>query len=305
MEDILPDLGNASRNIRTLQEQIDFDYQKLDKIKQRKSEILQRLEEIRDSSIKNKALRDEKNKLIAEKKKLRDQLHSEKAEESEKINELLAKKKALLSSVDYHEDELLAQLKEISWRYQTTTLTKDEDRRAVQKISELEKRLVYFKKVKEVDQEINRHRARFDELRAAANATHNEVISLAEESKNYHESLIKGYEERSALVDELDEGRKTMQGLRDEIAKAKDELFVANAQFRVARNHEAHQKAEYYAEQAKLKANRLAEQEKLLLNKKTELAEKANVKLKNGGRLTFEEFAAVVETSGVPGSDTI
>jgi uncharacterized coiled-coil DUF342 family protein len=291
--------------MRTLQEQIDFNYQKLDKLKQRRSDILKRLEEIRDSSIVNKSTRDAKNKLIAEKKALRDQLHSEKSEVSDKIKELLDKKKTLLSSVDYHEDELMAQLKEISWRYQTTTLNIDEDRKAVQKISELEKRLVYFKKVREVDQEINRLRAKFDELRTNANATHSEVITLAEESKNFHESLIKGYEERSSLVSELNEGRKSMQELWEGIGKAKDELFVANAQYNVARNYDARQKAEYLAEQTKQKAERLAEQAKLLLNKKSELAEKANVKVKNGERMTFEEFAAMVETSGVPSSNTI
>jgi uncharacterized coiled-coil DUF342 family protein len=291
--------------MRTLQEQIDFNYQKLDKLKQRRSDILKRLEEIRDSSIVNKSARDTKNKLIAEKKVLRDKLHSEKSEVSEKIKELMEKRKILISNVDYHEDELMAQLKEISWRYQTTTLTLDEDRKAVQKISELEKRLVYFKKVRDADQEINRQRAKFDQLRAAANATHNEVITLAEESKNYHESLIKGYEERSILVSELNQGRKGMQELWEGIGKAKDELFVANAQYKVAKNYDIHRKAEYFAEQAKIKAEHSAEQEKLLLNKKSELAEKANVKIKNGERVTFEEFAAMVETSGVPSSNTI
>jgi uncharacterized coiled-coil DUF342 family protein len=294
MEGTHPDLGNATRSMRTLQEQIDFNYQKLDKLRQRKSEILMRLEEIRKSSETNRAARDERNKLIAEKKALRDRLHSEKSEVSEKIKELLEKRKTLIANVDYHEDELMAQLKEISWRYQTTTLSLEEDRKAVQKISELEKRLVYFKKVKDVDQEINRLRARFDELRTQANATHNEVITLADESKGYHDALIKGYEERSTMVSELDAGRKVMQGLREEIDKAKDELFVANAQFKVAKNQVEHQKAEQLAEQAKL-----------IMNKKSELAEKANVKLKNGGRVTFEEFAAMVETSGVPGSNAI
>jgi uncharacterized coiled-coil DUF342 family protein len=294
MEDTRPNLGNATRNMRTLQEQIDFNYQKLDKLRQRKSEILMRLEEIRNSSETNRTARDERNKLIAEKKALRDRLHSEKSEVSEKIKEFLEKRKTLLANVDYHEDELMAQLKEISWRYQTTTLSLEEDRKAVQKISELEKRLVYFKKVRDVDQEISRLRARFGELRAQANVTHNEVITLADESKGYHESLIKGYEERSDLVSELDASRKVMQGLREEIDKAKDELFVANAQFKVAKNHVEHQKAEQLAEQAKL-----------IMNKKSELAEKANVKLKNGGRVTFEEFAAMVETSGVPGSNAI
>jgi uncharacterized coiled-coil DUF342 family protein len=80
-----------------------------------------------------------------------------------------------------------------------------------------------------------------------------------------------------------------MESLRDDISKSKDELFATHAQFKVVRNQVIKQKAETLAEQAKL-----------IINKRSEIAEKANEKLKNGGRLTFEEFAAVLETRGIP-----
>jgi uncharacterized coiled-coil DUF342 family protein len=275
--------------MRSIQDQIDDNYNKLNKLRDRRNEIFNKLEELRNSIATHKALRDEKNRLIAEKKAQRDQFHKQKTEISDKIKELLEKRKSILSNIDYDENDLLAQLKEISWRYQTTSLSIGEDRKAVQRISDLERRLVVFKKTKDIDQEISRQRAQFNELRNKANTTHREIITLAEESKTHHEALLKTFGERDAIVAELDQIRKNMASLKEDIGKSKDELFVTDAHFRVARNSAMQQRADVLAKQAEL-----------LLNKKSALAEKANEKMKNGGRMTFEEFAAMVETKGIP-----
>ncbi|MBM5805174.1 MAG: hypothetical protein FJZ49_03795 [Candidatus Verstraetearchaeota archaeon] len=287
MENRQSELGAVSRQMNAIRDQIDAGYQKLDRLHKRKSEILDKLKELRERAATYKASRDERNKIIVEKKAVRDQLHKDKAKISEKINELILRKRAVLSTVNDNEDELLWQLKEISWRYQTTSLTLNEDRKAVQRISELEKRLVIFKKVKEVDQDIGRHRAMFDELKAKANTVHSEILALAVESKNYHEALMKCYKDRAALVVELNQIKAETDKFRDEIGRSKDELFATQVQYKVVRNLAIKQKAETLAEQAKL-----------IINRRSELAEKANEKLKNGGRLTFEEFAAMLEVKG-------
>jgi uncharacterized coiled-coil DUF342 family protein len=287
MENRQSELGAVSRQMNAIRDQMDAGYQKLDRLHKRKSEIFVKLKELRESATTNKASRDAKNRIIAEKKAVRDQLHKDKAKISEKIKGLIEKKRVVLSSVNDNENELLWQLKEISWRYQTTSLTLNEDRKAVQRISELEKRLVIFKKVKEIDQDIAYHRAMFDELKAKANAVHNEILALAEESKKSHEALVKCYEDRAALVMELNQIKAETDKLRDEISKSKDELFATQVQFKVVKNLAIKQKAEILAEQAKL-----------IINRRSELAEKANEKLKNGGRLTFEEFAAMLEVKG-------
>ena len=275
--------------MRSIQDQIDDDYRKLDKLRDRRSEIFNKLEEFRSSVTTHKALRDEKNRIIAEKKAQRDQLHKQKAEVSDKIKELLEKKKFILSNIDYDQNDLLTQLKEISWKYQTTSLSIGEDRKAVERISDLERKLVVFKKTKDVDQEISRLRAQFNDLKDKANATHSEIIALADESKTHHEALLKTFGERDAVVAELEQIRTNMASLMEGIAKSKDELFVTDAHFRVARNTAMQQKADVLNKQAEL-----------LFNKKSALAEKASEKLKNGGRMTFEEFAAMVETKGIP-----
>jgi uncharacterized coiled-coil DUF342 family protein len=276
--------------MNAIQDQIDLSYKKKDHLHKRKSEILDKLKELQDNAVANKSSRDEKNKIIAEKKVLREELHKAKADITAKIKELVVKKREVLSAVDYNESELLWQLKEISWKYQTTTLSLHEDRKAVQKISELEKRLVYFKKAKEIDQDIVKFQAKFDELKKKANIIHGEILALAEESKNYHEALMKCYKDRATIVMELTKTKAEIEGLRENISKSKDERFATEAHFKVVRNQVIKQKAETLAEQAKL-----------VFNKRSEIAEKANEKLKNGGRLTFEEFAAVLETKGIPG----
>jgi uncharacterized coiled-coil DUF342 family protein len=59
----------------------------------------------------------------------------------------------------------------------------DEDRKAVQEIAELEKKLLYFKKTKDLDQEVRKLRSRFNELKSKANAAHNEVLTLLQTSR--------------------------------------------------------------------------------------------------------------------------
>ncbi|GEM_PF-517232 len=284
-----PGLGQVTRGLRTLQIQIDNDYERLNQLREKKGQIIERLKELRVAASDKKNARDEKNRLIAEKKALRDQLHSEKSSISEKIKDLKAKTATILSNVHESEDELVRQFKEASWKYQTTTLTIDEDRRMVQRITELEKKLVHYKRAREVGAEIRSLRSQFNALREKANTVHREIISLADESKKHHEELIKCYEEGRALVAELNRVKEEMQTLREGIAKSKASLFDVRGQLVVARNAAMQQKAEMLAEKAKL-----------LITRRTELAEKANEKLRKGGRLTFEEFGALLEEKGGP-----
>jgi len=48
------------------------------------------------------------------------------------------------------EPDLLRQLKEIDWKYQTTPLSLEEERRLLQRRSELEKKLMIFKRAREI-----------------------------------------------------------------------------------------------------------------------------------------------------------
>ncbi len=284
MENRPTEVGLASRQMRSIQNQLDDNYDRLNRLRLRKNEILTKLGELQTITQNAKSARDEKNKLIAEKKAARDQLHKEKAEITANIKELVAKKRAIIANAKEPEDILVSQLKEITWRYQTTTLSMDEDRKAVQEIAELEKKLLYFKKTKDVDQEIRKLRSRFNELKSKANATHNEVLMLAEESKRHHETLIRAHNEGAALARELDGIRAEMSALWDDIQRSKIQLSESRAHFDEAKTIAMQQKAE-----------RLAEQAKLLMTRRTELAERATEKLKKGERLTFEEYGALLE----------
>jgi uncharacterized coiled-coil DUF342 family protein len=270
--------------MRSIQNQLDDNYDRLNKLRLRKNEILTKLGELQTITQTAKSSRDEKNRLIAEKKAIRDQLHKEKAEITEKIKELVAKKRTIIANAKEPEDILVSQLKEITWRYQTTTLSMDEDRKAVQEIAELEKKLLYFKKTKDLDQEVRKLRSRFNELKSKANAAHNEVLTLADESKKHHESLIQAHEQGAAMARELDGIRAEMSELWEDIQRSKSQLSETRAHFDEAKTIAMQQKAE-----------KLAEQAKLLMTRRTELAERATEKLKKGERLTFEEYGALLE----------
>ncbi|MEM4643830.1 MAG: hypothetical protein QW748_00440, partial [Candidatus Methanomethylicaceae archaeon] len=161
-------LGDLSRQIKQIRDSIEAHYRRLEELRGKKSEIIEKLKSLREAALNHKNMRDEKNKLIAEKKLLRDQLHKEKNELSQKIKDLISKKRDLLSSLREGESDLLRQLKEIDWKYQTTPLSLDDERRLLQRRSELEKKLMVFKRAKDMDQEINSLRASSEELRVKA-----------------------------------------------------------------------------------------------------------------------------------------
>jgi uncharacterized coiled-coil DUF342 family protein len=114
MENRPTEVGLASRQMRSIQNQLDDNYDRLNKLRLRKNEILTKLGELQTITQTAKSSRDEKNRLIAEKRAIRDQLHKEKAEITEKIKELVAKKRTIIANAKEPEDILVSQLKEIT-----------------------------------------------------------------------------------------------------------------------------------------------------------------------------------------------
>uniref|UniRef100_A0A7C3ET01 Phosphoserine phosphatase n=1 Tax=Candidatus Methanomethylicus mesodigestus TaxID=1867258 RepID=A0A7C3ET01_9CREN len=284
MENRPSEVGQVSRQLQTLRSQLEIDYERINKLRDRKNELLAKMSELQEASINAKLARDEKNKIIAEKKAQRDKLHQARAELAEKINALIEKKRAVVSSVKEPEEELVRQLKEITWKYQTTTLSIEEDRKAVQTIASLEKKLAFFKKTKDIDQEIRNLKSQSNELRQKANDLHKEILQLAEESKSFHERLLSAHEEGSVYAEELNSIRSEMTAIWEHIQQSKVQLSDARLKFDIAKTAAMQQKAA-----------QLAEQVKLTISKRAELASRASEKLKRGERLTFEEYGALLE----------
>lgn len=280
-------LGELSRQIKLIRERVENHYNRLNELRNKKSEIINKLKSSREMALNHKKMRDEKNKLISEKKLLRDRFNKDKNELFQKIKDLISKKRELLSTVRESEADLLRQLKEIDWKYQTTSLPLEEERRLLQKRSELEKKLMVFRRAKEMDQEINALKSSCDGLRDKADAIHKEILSLAEESKVHHESMIRSLEDCKSLSYQLEQIKAEMASIKGAIDSLKKELFDLESKYKEARESAMRQKIES-----------LAEQTRRIINKRSELAERASEKIKNGERLTFEEFAAMLAMKG-------
>ncbi|MBC7121300.1 MAG: hypothetical protein H5T33_07015 [Candidatus Methanosuratus sp.] len=284
MENRTVEAAPTTKQLQALQQQIEDNYQQLNALRDRKNALLAKLSELQDLALNAKSERDEKNRIISEKKQIREQLHKEKAEISERIKALVEKKRSLLESAPGSAANLAKRYKELTWKYQTTSLTIEEDRKLVQEITELEKKLVYFKKVRDVDQEICSLRAKFDELRDKANAVHQEILALAEESKKSHEKLMAVHEEGAKIIDELNSVRAEMNTIWEMIKGSKVKLSDARTKYEITK-----------AVQLQRKAQEFAERKRLLTSKRLELVARANEKLKKGERLTFEEYAAILD----------
>ena len=108
------EVGLVSKEVQTLQSELEGNYERLNKLRDRKNEILAKLSDLQETAITSKISRDEKNKLIAEKKVVRDQLHKEKSEISDKLNELVEKKRIIIANAKNSKNDLVKKLKTIT-----------------------------------------------------------------------------------------------------------------------------------------------------------------------------------------------
>ncbi|MDI9644906.1 MAG: hypothetical protein QFX35_06790, partial [Candidatus Verstraetearchaeota archaeon] len=259
MENRTAEVGPTTKQLQTIQNQIEDYYQSLNQLREKKNSLLAKLSDLQEASISAKAERDEKNRIISEKKQIREQLHKEKSEIAEKIKALIEKKRALLANTQGYEENLAKRYKELTWKYQTSSLSIEEDRRLVQEISELEKKLLQFKKVRDVESEIASLRKKFNELKEKANAVHKEVLALAEESKKCHEKMIEAHEEGAKIIEELNSVRSEMNRIWETIKASKAELSDARTKYEIAKTIQMQRKAQELAERAKLLISKRSE----------------------------------------------
>ncbi|MEM2881236.1 MAG: hypothetical protein QXP73_04945, partial [Candidatus Methanomethylicaceae archaeon] len=94
-------------------------------------------------------------------------------------------------------------------------------------------------------------------------------------------------EDCKPLSSELEQIKAEIASIKGTIESSKKELFELESRYKQAREFAMKQKIEL-----------LAEQTRQIINKRSELAERASEKIKNGERLTFEEFAAMLTMKG-------
>jgi len=279
--DELRSRNNAKRaEIATLRKEMDESAKKRDDLN---AEVKGCSEEAR----KLKAKRDALNARVKELKTKRNELRSQAAEKREALSKVLQQTQQMSEQLKGSVAELYKQINSLEWYIQTNPLAPKTERSIIAKISALEFDLAKHKGLRSVKDKLLQLRVEVGALRLQAQATHEELTRIADESEKIHNSM-------QELV-------KTMIGKRKEADNAHAE-FIEKSQTRREAVNELRANLDRMV-QLRSKIGEAKESPRLKGEKlKSKYKEAANEKVRSGGKLSFEEFQALMEDLG-PDSD--
>jgi len=279
--DELRSRNNAKRaEIATLRKEMDESAKKRDDLN---AEVKGCSEEAR----KLKAKRDALNARVKELKTKRNELRSQAAEKRETLSKVLQQTQQMSEQLKGSVAELYKQINSLEWYIQTNPLAPKTERSIIAKISALEFDLAKHKGLRSVKDKLLQLRVEVGALRLQAQATHEELTRIADESEKIHNSM-------QELV-------KTMIGKRKEADNAHAE-FIEKSQTRREAVNELRANLDRMV-QLRSKIGEAKESPRLKGEKlKSKYKEAANEKVRSGGKLSFEEFQALMEDLG-PDSD--
>jgi len=255
----------------------------MDDSAKRRDDLNAEVKSLSEEVKKLKAKRDAGNARVKELKIKRNELRDEAAEKRETLSKVLQQTQQMSEQLKGSVAELYKQINSLEWYIQTNPLAPKTERSIIAKISALEFDLAKHKGLRSVKDKLLQLRVEVGALRLQAQATHEELTRIADESEKIHNAM-------QELV-------KSMFSKRKEADAAHAE-FIEKSQTRREAVNELRANIERLS-QLQSKIGEARESPRLKGEKvKSQYKEAANEKMKSGGKLSFEEFQALMEDLG-------
>lgn len=273
LEELKARNANKKAKISLLRKQIDETVKKRDELN---AELKRVSEDIR----KLKSKRDSLNAKVKELKQKRDELRTFASQKREVLSKLLEQARQISEQLQGSMSELSRQIKGLEWFIQTNPLAPKTERNLVARISALEANLAKHKGLRNVRDKLLRLKIEVGGLRMQAQATHEELTKMAEESEKVHTSM-------QELVEVLTEKKKQADAMHSEYIEQSKQRHDAITAFKenLLRMDEIRSQIGEVK-----KSSKIEKAEKL----KSKYKETASEKLRTGGKLSFEEFQALM-----------
>jgi uncharacterized coiled-coil DUF342 family protein len=268
--------ANKKTEIRLLRTQID------ENLKQR-DELNAEVKRISTEVKKLKEKRDSLNGKVKDLKTKRDELRNEASKKRETLSKLLEQARQISEQLHGSMSDVLTQIKRFEWYIQTNPLSTQAERSLVAKIGALETNLAKHKGLRNVREKLLRLKVEVGALRIRAQSTHEELTKIADESEHVHTAM---YE----LVKVLAEKKKEADQRHAEYVEQSKEHHEAIATLRG--NLQRIDEIRTQIGEAKV-SSKVEKAEKL----RSKYKETANEKVRSGGKLSFEEFQALMGDS--------
>jgi uncharacterized coiled-coil DUF342 family protein len=244
--------------------------------------------EVRTVADEIKSLRTKRDSLNAKVKELklkRDELRIAAAKKREALSQLLEQAQHTSEKLQGNMSDLMKQITRLEWQIQTTTLAPKTERSIIGRIAELEVYLAKHKELKNVKDRLLKLRVEVGALRIQAQSSHEELTHLAEDSEKVHNEM----QEKVRILSEKKKEADTKHTSFLEKSKQRMETIVS------LRNNMA-RVDQIRTQIGDLKTSTRSDKAEKVKSKYKEAAEE---KMRNGGKLSFEEFQALM-ADGIP-----
>jgi uncharacterized coiled-coil DUF342 family protein len=233
--------------------------------------------------------RDSLNSRVKEFKIKRDELRVAATKKRQALSQLLEQAQKSSGKVPGNMSDLTKQITRLEWEIQTNPLDPKTERNMITKIAELEKHLAKHKVLKGVRDRLLRLRMEVGTLRIQAQSTHQELTKYAEESEKAHKEMV----EKVRLLSEKKKEADGKHGAFLEKNKQRNEAITTLrnniSRIELVRNQIGDIKTSGKTEKA----------EKV----KSQYKEAAEEKIRTGGKLSFEEFQALMSDTVTEGEE--
>jgi len=268
-------IDNESKRLR-----IRILRRKIDEIIHERNALNDEVKNISAQVKKVKSERDALNEKVKALKQKRDELRTVAAQKRETLQKLLEQARRTSEQLHGTMSELATQIEQLEWFIQTNPLAQKTERNLVARISALELSLAKHKGLKTVRDKLVTLKVEVGRLRMQAQATHEELTKIAQESEKAHAAMQK-------LITVLAEKKKTADAKHAEYVEvSKQRVEAANA---LKANLQRIDQIRTQIGEAKI-SSKIEKAERV----KSKYKETANKKLRAGKKLSFEEFQALI-----------
>ena len=267
---------NKKTELEILRKQIDDTVKQRDALNSEVKRISTDVRPLRDR-------RDSFNAQVKELKKKRDELRTAAAQKRETLSKLLQQTREISEQLHGSMSAVLKEIQSLEWFIQTNPLAPQTERSLVAKIGKLEVNLAKHKGLRNIRDKLLLLKVEIAALRMQAQATHEELTKIAKESEKVHTAM---QEHVKILTGKKKEADEKHSEYLEQSKRRLDGITVLR--------QNADRMMEIRARIGEVKtSSRVEKAEKL----RSKYKEAANQKLRSGGKLSFEEFQALMADS--------
>jgi uncharacterized coiled-coil DUF342 family protein len=274
LQSLLMENRRLKEELRALSQSAREHCERRDKLNQEFKKLTSAINDLKNQ-------RDLLNKTVKELKAKRDATQELIRKSKEKLQALDGEIKKRFSLVPYGKKRVVEEHDRLEWKIQTTPLSQANERQLVKRIGELEAQLLIFKEVDELRSKQRELKGSILEMRRLAQSLHEELISKAKESEEFHQKMKEIVAEASKIKAEADAEHKSWQESRRQV-DALRQRYLANLVKVKELDKQIHA------------TSRLKEED---VRKKIEKS--AVEKLEKGQKMSLQEFRVLMEKGAI------